>query len=136
LQFILPAGVTVIMVFILALGMDWVRVRPAVWWRAVLAVAACFAALLLFALAREARLEQSFAGAAHKIRLDETDRLVAYALFCLSSGLLLGSLLAFLYEGIERMLKAASPGGAANGSQPSPSVAKQTPLPADSCRST
>lgn len=136
LQFILPAGVTVIMVFILALGMDRVRVRPAVWWRAVLAVTAGFAALVLLALVREARLAESFARAAHKMRLDEPDRLVAYALFCLSSGLLLGSLLAFLYGGIERMLKPASPGSPAEGSPPPPSAAKQTPSAAGSRRST
>jgi hypothetical protein len=97
----IPAGVSLVMVFILALGMDWLRVRRAVWMWAVLAAAVCCTAFWLYGFVRDALLRQSFADAMHSWRLDEPDRLVAFPLFCLSSGLLLGSIVALVCGGIE-----------------------------------
>jgi hypothetical protein len=119
-QFTVPAGVGVVMVFILAVGMDWLRVRRVVWRRAVLAVAICCVTFWLYGFVHDTRLRlgESFASTAHHWRLNEPDRLIAYPLSCLSSGLLLGSIVAFIYGGIERILKAANKGGPANRSQP------------------
>ena len=120
-QYTVPEGVGVVMVFILAVGMDWLRVRREVWKRAVLAVAICFVTPWLYGFVHDTRAGESFASTAHHWRLDEPDRLIAYPLFCLSSGLLLGSIVAFFYGGIERLLKRACKDGPVNGSQPIPS---------------
>jgi hypothetical protein len=113
-QYTVPAGVGVVMVFLLAVGMDWLRVRRAVWWRAVLAVAICCVTFWLYGFVHDTRLGESVASTAHHWRLDEPDRVIAYPLFCLSSGLLLGSIVAFICGGIECLRKRACNDGPAD----------------------
>jgi hypothetical protein len=120
--FTIPAGVGVVMVFILAVGMDLLRVRRVVWRRAVLAVAICCAAFWLFGFVRDAfQQRHSLVETAHHWRLDEPGRLIAFPLFCLSIGLLLGSIVAFVCGVIQCLFKRACKDGPANGNQPLPS---------------
>jgi hypothetical protein len=104
-QFTVPAAVGLVMIFLLAVGLDRLRVRRMVWGWAVFAVAVGFAVFWVYGFVHDTPRGASFSSTAHHWRLDETDRLIAYPLFCLTSGLLVGSIVAFLYGGIEYLFR-------------------------------
>lgn len=113
-QYLAPGMTSVVLGFILAFGMDRLRVRRLVWKRAVLTITGALAALVIFFFLKNVVQYRSLALAAHKMDFDQPERLVAYPLFCLSTGLLLGSVGAFVYGGIEwafRANQSAPPNG-------------------------
>ena len=134
-QYTVPAAVGVVMVFILAMGMDWLRVRRVVWRRAVLAVAICGVIFWLIGFVDNTlRNGVSFAATANQWGLGRPGPVIARLLFCLINGLLLGSILALIYTVLESLIERASKDDPANGIHPIPSEMNRTSSPGGSRR--
>ena len=89
----LMAAASVVTVVALAFIMDRLHVRISTWRTSIGVVALlCFLVILYFYGQEAART--SLAAAANKFDLNRGDRLVAYPLFCLTGGVLLGSIAA------------------------------------------